>query len=195
MPRRRWKCFREFKTKGWQKKRSRSHRKEFVRGGADPKIRMYDVGNRKMSVDKFDVIIGLMMTKTCRISHLTLEAIRVSINRRLTDAAGKDNFHLRIRAKPYDVYREHAMMAFAGADRISSGMRKSFGRPIGRCCRLRPKQIICDAGVNLKNIEAVKKAFLVAATKICRSSKVLLISASKPEYIPKVPLPYLGNYV
>ena len=37
MARRRWRCAAEVKSrKGYQKKRSRSHKKEFVRGGADP---------------------------------------------------------------------------------------------------------------------------------------------------------------
>ena len=63
-----------------------------------------------------------------------MEAIRVSANRRLQDATGRDAFHMRVCVHPYDVYREHAMMAFAGADRLSSGMRKSFGRSCGSLC-------------------------------------------------------------
>lgn len=193
--RRRWKTVRKLTAKGYQKKRSRSHRKEFVRGGADPKIRIYDMGERSKSLNSYDARIGLVITHDRRVSHLTMEAIRITINRRLVEALGKDGFHLRIRSHPYDVYREHAMMSFAGADRISSGMRQSFGRPVGKCCRLKARTIMAECGVPLKAIEEAKKAFKIAASKVCVKCIVVLLSTSKPELAPKVPLPSIKKYV
>ena len=162
MPRRRWKCYREPKFRGYQKKRSRSHRKESVRGGADPKIRMFDIGNRAKPMNTFEIVIGLIIKRSRRLSHFALEAIRVSANRRLQDAIGRDAFHMRVCVHPYDVYREHAMMAFAGADRLSSGMRKSFGRPVGRCARVHAGQVIMKVGCDLKSLGRCKRDFSIS---------------------------------
>jgi large subunit ribosomal protein L10e len=93
-----------------------------------------------------------MAEQNVRISHHALEAIRVNINRRLVKKIGVQNFHLKIRIHPNDIYREHAMMSFAGADRLSSGMRNGFGHPIGRCARTRGGDIILQVGVEMKNV-------------------------------------------
>jgi large subunit ribosomal protein L10e len=193
MARRRWKCFKVLKIKGYQKKRSRSHRREFVRGGADPKITRFDIGNREQ--ESWDVRIGLISDHNVNISHFALEAIRISANRRLTKYLGKDGFHMRIRKHPHDIYREKAMMSFAGADRLSAGMRNGFGKPIGRCARTWAGDVIIDCGCALKNVETVKKTFEVCASKLCTTSHLILLEANKPEYIAKVPLPYAKNFV
>lgn len=195
MARRRWKTCRVFTSKGYQKKRSRSHRREFVRGGADTKIRMFDFGNRETGIDTFEVRVGLVVLQDRRISHFTLEAIRVSLNRRLQVDMPKNAFHCRVRAHPHDVYREHAMMAFAGADRLSSGMRNSFGRPVGLCARVKAGSVILETGCELKYINQVKKALQVSGNKICSRVKVVMLGAKTPEIAAQVPLMSGDTYV
>ena len=51
-----------------------------------------------------------------------LEAARIACNKYLTKYAGKDGFHLRIRAHPYHVIRINKMLSCAGADRLQTGM-------------------------------------------------------------------------
>lgn len=193
MARRRWRCFGVFKAKGYQKKRSRSHRREFVRGGADPKITRFDVGNREKN--DWEVKVGMISEHNINISHFALEAVRVNINRRLIKKIGRQNFHLRIRKHPHTVYREHAMMSFAGADRLSAGMRNGFGRPVGRCARTRGGDVIMECGCALKDVEEIKTSFNIADKKICTTTRIVLLEAQDPAFIPKVPLPYIGNYV
>ena len=195
MPRRNWKCFRVLTAKGYQKKRSRSHRKEFVRGGADSKIRLYDIGMRNRPTTDYEICVGMITKRSRRISHFTLEAIRITVTRRLQDALGKEGFHLRVRIHPYDTYREHAMMAFAGADRLSSGMRKSFGRPVGRCARVAAGQLLMEVGCDLKAITVVKEAFRVASNKVTGAARTVLVGTKTPELVAKVPLPYIKNFV
>merc|ERR1711902_371083 len=69
-------------------------------------------------------------------SSEALEACRVSVNKHLTKTIGKDNYHIRIRAHPFHVLRANKMLSCAGADRLSSGMRHSYGKPIGVAARV-----------------------------------------------------------
>jgi large subunit ribosomal protein L10e len=193
MARRRWKCFSVFKPKGYQKKRSRSHRREYVRGGADSKITRFDVGNRER-ID-WPITIGVMLNHNKNISHFCLEAVRVNINRRLTKKIGRQNFHLKIRSHPHTTYREHAMMAFAGADRLSSGMRNAFGKPIGRCARVRAGSILMEVGCELKSVPHIKRSLQIAGQKLCTTSRVVLLKTDDPSMDVMVPLPHVDKFV
>jgi large subunit ribosomal protein L10e len=50
--------------------------------------------------------------------------------------AGKDNFHLRCRVHPWHVLRINKMLSCAGADRLQSGMRGAYGKPLGKSARV-----------------------------------------------------------
>lgn len=193
MARRRWRCFKTYNTKGYQKKRSRSHRREFVRGGADPKITRFDVGNRKR-ID-WPVSIGLMAEHHTRISHFALESMRIKINRYLVKKIGVQNFHLKIRKHPHTVYREHAMMSFAGADRLSSGMRNGFGHPIGRCARTKAGDIILQVGCEMRHVTHVKEAVRRAKYKVCTSARVVLLESKNPDDIDRIPIISIKKFV
>ena len=193
MGRRRWKCFSVFSKKGYQKKRSRSHRREFVRGGADSKITRFDVGNR--GKNDWEIKIGMISKRNVNISHFALEAVRVNVNRRLIKKIGRQNFHLKIRKHPHTTYREHAMMSFAGADRLSSGMRNAFGRPVGKCARTRAGDVIMEVGCAFAHAEQVKRSFYIADKKICTPTRIVLLSAEDPAVIPKVSLPYIDEFI
>jgi large subunit ribosomal protein L10e len=56
--------------------------------------------------------------------------------------AGKEGFHMRIRAHPYHVIRINKMLSCAGADRLQTGMRGAFGKPNGKVARVNIGQIL-----------------------------------------------------
>ncbi|KAF8721132.1 hypothetical protein HU200_023553 [Digitaria exilis] len=56
--------------------------------------------------------------------------------------AGKDAFHLRVRAHPFHVLRINKMLSCAGADRLQTGMRGAFGKPTGTCARVAIGQVL-----------------------------------------------------
>merc|ERR1712185_531758 len=76
------------------------------------------------------------------VSSEALEAGRISCNKNMIKAAGKDNFHLRVRLHPYHVLRINKMLSCAGADRLQTGMRGAFGKPQGWVARCMINQII-----------------------------------------------------
>ena len=65
-----------------------------------------------------------------------------TICRYLVKVAGKEGFHLRVRAHPYHVVRINKMLSCAGADRLQTGMRGAWGKPNGTVARVNIGQII-----------------------------------------------------
>ncbi|KAL9012807.1 MAG: hypothetical protein Q9180_009070 [Flavoplaca navasiana] len=63
-------------------------------------------------------------------------------NRYLVKVAGKEGFHLRVRAHPYHVVRINKMLSCAGADRLQTGMRGAWGKPNGTVARVNIGQIL-----------------------------------------------------
>jgi large subunit ribosomal protein L10e len=148
-------------------------RREYVRGGPEPKIRIYDMGNRQL---KLNLRGDLIIEERCQVSHKALEALRISVNRNLTNMIGKDDFHFVIHVKPFHVIRENRMMAFAGADRLQDGMRRAFGKPVGSVARVHEGQTICSVWVNdsPRTREVLKKILRIGGMKLPRPARVKL---------------------
>jgi len=81
------------------------------------------------------------------------------------------------------------MLAFAGADRVQSGMRNSFGRSTGVCARVRAGQIIVDVGTSLKNLPLVRDRLRVANMKISSPCQTVVIKYKTPEILKQSGLP------
>jgi large subunit ribosomal protein L10e len=77
-----------------------------------------------------------------QLSSEALEAARICANKYMVKTAGKESFHLRVRAHPYHVVRINKMLSCAGADRLQTGMRGAFGKPNGLVARINIGQII-----------------------------------------------------
>jgi large subunit ribosomal protein L10e len=135
MGRRPARCYRVSNGKPYIKSR-------YCRGVPDPKIRSFDLGRKKAHVDDFPCCVHMLSLENEQISSEALEAARIGANKFLTKSAGKDSFHLRIRAHPFHVLRINKMLSCAGADRLQTGMRGAFGKPIGTAARVRIGQIL-----------------------------------------------------
>lgn len=114
----------------------------YCRGVPDSKIRIYEVGNKKAHVDDFPYCCHMLSDEKEQISSEALEAARIACNKYLVKYAGKDQFHMRIRAHPFHVLRINKMLSCAGADRLQTGMRHAYGKPQGVVARVRIKQIM-----------------------------------------------------
>eukprot|EP01083_Nonionella_stella_P073384 198372_1 len=129
MGRRPWKCYRQQQGKPWIKSR-------YCRGVPDPKIRIFDIGKRNAAVDSMPLVVHMISLEKIQISSEALEAARITANRYLIKMCGKDGFHLRIRAHPFHVTRINKMLSCAGADRLQTGMRHAWGKPMGTAARV-----------------------------------------------------------
>jgi len=135
MARRPARCYRYCKNKPYPKSR-------FNRGVPDPKIRIFDLGRKRANVDEFPLCIHLVSNEYEQLSSEALEAARICANKYMVKTAGKEAFHLRVRAHPYHVVRINKMLSCAGADRLQTGMRGAFGKPNGTVARVNIGQII-----------------------------------------------------
>jgi large subunit ribosomal protein L10e len=182
MGRRPSRCYRYQKNKPYIKSR-------YCRGVPDSKIRIYDVGAKKAAVDLFPFVCHLVCDEKQQISSEALEACRVSINKHLTKTVGKDAYHIRIRAHPFHVLRANKMLSCAGADRLSSGMRHSYGKPIGVAARVDIGQILLSVRAKDASephvVEAIRRGKFKFAgrQKILKSLKWGFTSYPREEYV------------
>jgi large subunit ribosomal protein L10e len=134
MGRRPARCYRYIRGKPYLKSR-------YCRGVPDPKIRIFDLGRKKAGVEEFPLCVHLLSDEREQLSSESLEAGRISCNKYLTKMVGKD-FHMRVRVHPFHVIRINKMLSCAGADRLQTGMRGAFGKPVGTVARVNIGQII-----------------------------------------------------
>ena len=184
-----WHCYSKWSRRPFQYKRSSNRRREFARGGAQSKIVRFWGGNKDIAWKDWPLVIGLKVNSQIQISSNTLEAIRITINGALQKRLGRQNYRLRIRPKPFQKIRENRMLAFAGADRVQSGMRNSFGRCTGVCARVRAGQIIADVGTHIRNLPLVRDRFRVASMKIASSCQIVVLKYKTPELLKQSGLP------
>jgi len=151
MGRRPARCYRYCKNKPYPRSR-------FCRGVPDPKIQIYDVGKKSASVDEFPLCVHLVSGEYEQLSSEALEAGRIVVNKYMTKFAGKDAFHLRVRAHPFHVLRINKMLSCAGADRLQTGMRQAFGKPTGVVTRINIGQIIFSVRSKDSNLKQVFEA-------------------------------------
>jgi len=76
---------------------------------------------------------------------------------------------MKIRIFPHHILRENPLATGAGADRMSTGMKKSFGKSIGIAAQVKANKILFTIKVNKNGIEVARKALKKAAHKLpCR---------------------------
>ncbi|MHA1148550.1 MAG: 50S ribosomal protein L16 [Promethearchaeota archaeon] len=187
--RRPWHCYSKWNRRPYQYKRSSNRRREYARGGAQSKIQRYWGGNKNVDWDDWEIVVGLKVNKQIQISSNALETIRITVNSKLQKKIGRLNFRFRIRPKPFQKYRENRMLAFAGADRVQSGMRNSFGRSTGVCARVRAGQVILDVGTHLKNLKLVRDRLRIASMKIACSCQTVVLKYRSEEILKRSGLP------
>eukprot|EP01120_Amphizonella_sp_Union-15-10_P001410 TRINITY_DN1148_c0_g1_i2.p1 TRINITY_DN1148_c0_g1~~TRINITY_DN1148_c0_g1_i2.p1 ORF type:complete len:214 (-),score=25.17 TRINITY_DN1148_c0_g1_i2:73-714(-) len=151
MGRRPARCYRYQKNKPYPKSR-------YCRGVPDAKIRIYDLGKKKADVDEFPYCVHLISLEKEQISSEALEAARISANKYISKHGGKDSFHMRVRLHPWHVLRINKMLSCAGADRLQTGMRQSFGKPTGVVARVDIRQIMISIRVKQINVVHVIEA-------------------------------------
>merc|ERR1711879_359760 len=167
MGRRPARCYRYCKNKPYPKSR-------FNRGVPDPKIRIFDLGRKKASVEDFPLCVHLVSDEYEQLSSEALEAGRICANKYLVKNCGKDAFHIRMRVHPFHVVRINKMLSCAGADRLQTGMRGAFGKPQGTVARVHIGQPIMSIRSNDKNRAAVIESLRRAKFKYPGRQKIFV---------------------
>jgi len=138
-------------------------RKSYVVGAPYPRIHVFNMGNPDKEYDK---TLWLSVDRSVQLRDNSLEAARIVANKLLERTIGSENYFMKILIFPHHVLREHSLATGAGADRFSSGMRKSFGKPSGRAAQVRKGQNVIMLKIFKKDLEVGKKALKRADSKL-----------------------------
>ena len=147
-------------------------RRKYMGGVPGIQIIHYDMGNTKKQT--FPVKVSLCSLERCAIRHTALEAARITANRHMSNKAGRDNYHIKLRIFPHEVIRENKQATGAGADRVSSGMRAAFGKNVGTAARVVPMQKIFTISVEKHDFELAKKALRSAGQKLPTPTRIVI---------------------
>lgn len=162
-------CYHRLDKKPYTRIAIRVPKKSYVKGVPVSKIHQFEIGKKGDYTIQYHLLAGeaTAMRSNC------LEAARVIATKYLEANLGAEGFFLKVRVVPYHVMRENAMATGAGADRFSSGMRQSFGRPIGQAARVEKGQKIMTAYVPIGKEEIAKEAIRRAKTKLPGACKIV----------------------
>lgn len=94
------------------------------------------------------------------------------MNRLLETTLGT-GYYLRVRVYPFHVLRENPLASGAGADRMSKGMQKAFGKTIGAAARVMQGDSIIELRLNKEHLKTGKEALSRAAKKLPCSCSIL----------------------
>ncbi len=137
-------------------------RREYMGGVPALRINTFDLGTTN---GDFPITINMKVKETCQIRHTAMEAARIAANRVMSKTPG-NNYHLKFRIYPHHVLRENKLATGAGADRVSSGMRNSFGKNIGTAARVHAGQVVLTIRVPAANFNSAKLALWKASLKL-----------------------------
>lgn len=155
------KCFRKL-DRAYTRQSRRKPGKGYVKGVPRPKITIFEMGTK--SAD-YELTLSLRPREDIQIRHNALEAARVMCNKYLMRNVPQKGYFFKIKTYPHHVLREHSLATGAGADRFSSGMSHSFGRPKSTAARIMKDQDILSVSVNKAQLAAAKEALKRAKAK------------------------------
>ena len=138
-------------------------RRKYMGGVPPSRITQFVSGNKTA---KFPVQLSLTADERCQLRHNSLEAARISANKALEKYIGAANYCLNIRVYPHNVIRENKQATGAGADRVSQGMRRAFGKPVGTAARVRVNQILMTLDTSEQYYIHARQALRKAGMKL-----------------------------
>ncbi|MFP4631889.1 MAG: 50S ribosomal protein L16 [Halobacteriota archaeon] len=151
-------------------------RREYIDGVPGSKITRFDMGDLSADEDDYPVAVSLVAQESCQIRHSALESSRIAANRNMIKELGEANYKMLLRVHPHHVLRENKQATGAGADRVSDGMRLSFGKPVGTAARVDDGQRLYTARVEAEagQLAVAKDSLRRAYTKIPCPAKVVV---------------------
>ncbi len=145
-------------------RRSQKKSDNFIKGAPAPRVTQYEQGATKKD---FDLTVVLRVDEDCNIRSEALEAGRIAANSYLSKEYNpEEEYKLKIKPYPHHVLRYHPLAGVAQADRYYEGMRKPFGRPIGRAAIVDEGDIVYEIGIVDGGLQDAKKALERAKHKM-----------------------------
>jgi large subunit ribosomal protein L10e len=155
---------------------SKVRKKDFIKSIPINKIVRYDMGD---PTKQFNFRIDLITKEGKQIRHNALESTRTLVNRHLVEGIGTINYFFKVRQYPHHVLRENKMLTGAGADRMQTGMQKSFGRAIGVAAQIKRNKPLFSVFTNKENLEKARIALQMAPARLPGKYIINLVELKK----------------
>jgi len=151
-------------------------RKKYIKGKPQIKIAKFQGGKR----GTYQYCVQLLMNEKIQIRHVAIEATRLAANKTLEKTTGESGYYTRLRIYPHNLLRENKQIATAGADRISEGMRRAWGKATSLGARVKQGQCIMELYVNgEEHLAAAKKALHGSCVKLPGTPTIKVIEWNK----------------
>ena len=147
-----------------------------IKGKPQIKIAKFNSGNKK---GKFDYCVQLLINEQMQIRHMAIESTRLAANKTLEKTTGETGYSSTLRIYPHIKLRENKMIAAAGADRLSDGMRRAFGKATSLAARVKRGQVVMEMNVKEEHVEAAKSALKKACVKLPGTPTIKVIELKK----------------
>lgn len=157
---------------------SNKRKKAFVKSRPGKKVIKFDMGDLKGGEKQFPLKLELIAKEPGLIRTNAIEAARVTSLRLLETTLGRQGFYFRIHTVPHHAVRENPLAAGAGADRLSTGMKHSFGKIIAMAARVEKGKVLLSIYVP-KEAEDTARAALQKALKKLPTRAYIVTTAQK----------------
>ena len=134
---------------------SKYKQKSYIKAQPKHIIVRFDMGNPKKT---YDYTLELKSKSDLQIRHNAIESARQSSNRMLEKTIGTNEYAFKVMIYPHHILRENPLAAGAGADRFSTGMSHSFGKPISVAAQVKKGQTMFRLQVNKQNLKIGRDA-------------------------------------
>lgn len=146
----------------WSKVRG----KAFVKSRPGKKVIKFDMGNLKEGPSYYPLSMILVSKELGNVRSNAIEAGRIALLKRLEAKFGREGFYFRVGITPHHVIRENPLAAGAGADRLSTGMKHSFGKTIATAAIVEKGKSVYEVYCPIEGESHVREAFRVASKKL-----------------------------
>lgn len=152
-------------------RKSKFKKLSFIKAVPPSKIVKFEYGDLKK---EYNTEVTLYTTEAIQLRHNAIESARTVVVRKLDELGG--DYRLKIRVYPHHVLRENKMITGAGADRMSKGMQRAFGRAIGLAARMKKGKELFSVYVDKSKVPLVKQALRAATYRLPIKSDVKVTS-------------------
>jgi large subunit ribosomal protein L10e len=154
---------------------SKKKAKSYIKTAPQSKVVKFNMGKVKDGEkDRYKIKVRLVCQEQVQIRDNALEAVRQFLNRNLEKQLPAQ-FLMDLKVYPHHILRENKMLTGAGADRMQTGMRNSFGKSAGRAAIVKPgKELFVIWIADEKKVKVVRGLINSVKTKLPCKTKTLV---------------------
>lgn len=168
------------KAKNWRAVERPYTRSDYIHGAPHSRINKYAMGVFK---EDYTHELLLVAKEDMQIRDVSLESARIAADKHLSRKVGEGNYFLEIKAHPHHVLRENKMIFGAHADRLQEGMRRAFGKPVGRAAQVSSGEPVLRVLTYENWVQTAKEALELASKKLPKNYSITITKISEKKSI------------